>query len=88
MTSSSVTSVTKGLNLSLRLRDPKLMWPLLGDIRKSRAEISTALKELHYVHFARFLPVDQGSILMVITEYDGDFDAFHDWQCSHWAEVP
>lgn len=76
MTSSSVTSVTKGLNLSLRLRDPKLMWPLLGDIRKSRAEISTALKELHYVHFARFLPVDQGRILLVITEYDGDFESY------------
>ena len=76
MASTSVPSVTKGLNLSLRLRDPRLMVPLLSDLRKFQAKITTALEELHYVHFARFLPVDQGRILMVITEYDGDFESY------------
>lgn len=68
--------VTRGLNLSLKLKDPALMAPLLHDIAQQSKAIHTALYGLHYVHFARFLPVAGGSILMVITEYDGELDAY------------
>ncbi len=76
MTSSSANSVTKGLNLSLPLRDPSLMFQLLTDLVDRSAEIKSALEELHYVHYARFLPANEGKILLVITEYDGDFESY------------
>ena len=60
MTSSSANSVTKGLNLSLPLRDPSLMFQLLTDLVDRSAEIKSALEELHYVHYARFLPANEG----------------------------
>lgn len=68
--------VSRGLNLALPLRDPKLMLQLLFELNTLQPEIKKALKELHYVHFARFLPANQGKILLVITEYDGDFESY------------
>jgi hypothetical protein len=37
-------------------------------------KVFTALANLNYVHFARFLPSSDGSTLWVITIYDGDPD--------------
>jgi hypothetical protein len=33
--------------------------------------VTAALRSLHYVHFARFLPTVDGSTLLVVTVFDG-----------------
>jgi hypothetical protein len=38
--------------------------------------VHEALSSLHYVHFARFLPMPDGSALWVITEYDGGLESY------------
>ena len=68
--------VSFGLNLSLRLRNPLRMPQLLYQIGKRLPEVNEALRELHFVHFARFLPTRGGSSLQVITEFDGPFDHY------------
>lgn len=69
-------SVSSGLNLWLKLKEPKQMEELLGKINASRKEIYAALKNLHYVHFARFVPTPDMAALQVITSFDGEFDAY------------
>jgi cytochrome P450/deferrochelatase/peroxidase EfeB len=68
--------VTSGLNLWLALERPEDMPKLLGLLQRSRQRIDDALVNLHYVHFARFLPAPGGAALQVITEFDGEFDAY------------
>ena len=68
--------VSFGLNLSLRLRNPLRMPQLLYQISQRLPEINEALRELHFIHFARFLPTRGGSSLQVITEFDGPFDHY------------
>ena len=63
--------VSNGLNLTLELKDPRRMLLLLGAIALLRKQTDAALKELHFVHFARFLPTRDSRALLVITEYDG-----------------
>jgi hypothetical protein len=65
-------TVQSGLNLFLRLKSPAQMRPLLLTIESVQHQIDAALAGLHYVHFARFLPSQDFSTLMVITVFDGD----------------
>ncbi len=64
--------VQRGLNLFLTLKNPAQMPALLNYIRQNREGINDALESLHYVHFARFLPARDGTVLHVITVFDGD----------------
>ncbi len=68
--------VQQGLNLFLRLKSPAQMPALLAAIQAIKPQIYVALTSLHYVHFARFLPSQDFSTLMVITEYDGDLESY------------
>lgn len=68
--------VTSGLNLWLALERPEDMPRLLGLLQGLRPRIDDALVNLHYVHFARFVPAPGGAALQVITEFDGEFDAY------------
>jgi hypothetical protein len=63
--------VQNALNLYLPLKNPTQMLGLLAMLEESKPAINDALTSLHYVHFARFLPMPDGSALWVITEYDG-----------------
>ena len=65
-----------GLFLVLRLKTPAQMPALLAAIRDVAPKVHTALRELHYVHFARFVPAPDFSALYVVTEFDGDADAY------------
>ena len=65
-------TVQSGLNLFLRLKSPAQMRALLLTIQSVQQQIHAALEGLHYVHFARFLPSQDYSTLMVITVFDGD----------------
>lgn len=60
-----------GLNLHLPLKNPTQMRALLAFTRSQQQEIRTALRDLHYVHFAHFLPAMDFSALWVITVFDG-----------------
>lgn len=66
-----VKSVQCGLNLHLKLKSPAQMPALAEAITAHQDYTHAALKGLHYVHFARFLPAWDGSALWVITAFDG-----------------
>lgn len=68
--------VQRGLNLFLRLKSPAQMPALMASIAAIQPQIDDALRSLHYVHFARFLPSQDYSTLMVITSYDGDLRSY------------
>ena len=63
--------VQHGLNLFLPLKSPVQMPALLALIAGAKPEVFKQLALLDYVHFARFLPSPDGSILWVITTFDG-----------------
>ena len=68
--------VSHGLNLVLRLKSPLQMPELLLKIQAAQPNIRRALSELHFVHFARFLPTRANSALQVITEFDGPLEPY------------
>jgi hypothetical protein len=68
--------VQNALNLFLPLKNPTQMPALLGLLNSAQDEVHQALASLHYVHFARFLPSPDGSVLMVITAYDGGLQSY------------
>ena len=68
--------VQNALNLYLPLKNPTQMPALMALLRSASDEVHEALSSLHYVHFARFLPSIDGSILWVITAYDGGLESY------------
>jgi hypothetical protein len=68
--------VQNALNLFLPLKNPAQMPALLALLGSAADEVHQALSSLHYVHFARFLPSPDGSVLMVITAYDGGLQSY------------
>ena len=68
--------VQHGLNLFLPLKAPVQMPALLALIQKAKPDVFKQLAELDYVHFARFLPSPDGSVLWVITTFDGDLEPY------------
>lgn len=61
-----------GLFLVLPLKSPAQMGALLSTIQGVADTVHAALRDLHYVHFARFVPAPDYSALYVVTEFDGD----------------
>jgi hypothetical protein len=68
--------VQNALNLYLPLKNPTQMPALMALLQSATAEVHEALSSLHYVHFARFLPSPDGSMLWVITAYDGGLQSY------------
>ena len=68
--------VQNALNLFLTMKNPAQMPALLQILKDVKPKVQDALRGLHYVHFARFLPTRDGSTLLVITEYDGDLNSY------------
>jgi hypothetical protein len=68
--------VQHGLNLFLPLKAPVQMPALLALIAAAKPQVFKQLAMLDYVHFARFLPSPDGSILWVITTFDGDLNPY------------
>lgn len=77
-------TVSSGLNLWLELKEPSRMGELLAYLARESDNIQQALRALRYVHFSRFLPTPGWDLkpppgvaaLQVITEFDGDLDAY------------
>ncbi len=68
--------VQNGLSVYLPLKNPMLMAPLVSYLKQATPTIHDALKELHYVHFARFMPSPDATIMWVITEFDGVLQSY------------
>jgi hypothetical protein len=68
--------VQNALNLWLPLKNPSQMPALMALLQSKVTPVHKALSSLHYVHFARFLPSIDGSLLWVITEYDGGLESY------------
>lgn len=68
--------VIRGLNLALKLADPAKLPLMLWDIVAAQPKIDLAIRELSFLHFARFVPSWDGSALMVITEFDGPLEDY------------
>lgn len=68
--------VQNGLNLILPLKNPAQMPALMAAIAAAKPQVYQALTDLHYIHFARFLPMPDGANLLVVTSYDGDLDSY------------
>jgi hypothetical protein len=68
--------VQNALNLWLPLKSRAQMPALLAALNAEKDSVHQALAGLHYVHFARFMPSPDGSILWVITEYDGGLQSY------------
>jgi hypothetical protein len=68
--------VQHGLNLFLPLKAPVQMPALLALIAEAKPKVFKQLALLDYVHFARFLPSPDGSVLWVITTFDGDLEPY------------
>jgi hypothetical protein len=73
---SVVGQVQNALNLFLPMKSPAQMPALMASLAAAAPDVNEALTSLHYVHFARFLPSRDGSVLMVITEYDGGLESY------------
>jgi hypothetical protein len=68
--------VQNALNLYLPMKNPTQMPALMAMLQAATPQVHEALSSLHYVHFARFLPSPDGSMLWVITEYDGGLQSY------------
>lgn len=68
--------VIRGLNLALRLADPAKLPLMLWDIAAAQPRIDQAIRELSFLHFARFVPSWDGRALMVVTEFDGPIEDY------------
>jgi hypothetical protein len=68
--------VQNALNVWLPLKNPLLMGPLVSYLREVTPTVHKALADLHYVHFARFMPSPDATIMWVITEYDGGLQSY------------
>ena len=68
--------VQNALNLYLPLKSPAQLPALKAAVVATQPAVQSALRDLHYVHFARFLPNPDGSALWVITTYDGGLHSY------------
>jgi hypothetical protein len=68
--------VQNALNLYLPLKTPAQLPALRAALIANAPTVQAALRDLNYVHFARFLPSPDGSALWVITSYDGGLHAY------------
>jgi deferrochelatase/peroxidase EfeB len=74
--SKDTRQVSHGLNLALKLENPDKLPLLLWDIVVAQPKITRAMKELSFIHFARFVPSWDGTALMVTTEFDGPLEPY------------
>jgi hypothetical protein len=68
--------VQNALNLYLPLKTPAQLPALRAALIANAPTVQRALRDLNYVHFARFLPSPDGSALWVVTSYDGGLHAY------------
>lgn len=68
--------VQNALNVWLPLKSPALMPSLVAYLREELPGIHEVLEDLHYIHFARFMPSWDLATMWVITEFDGGLRSY------------
>ena len=68
--------VQRGLNVWMPMKNRMQMPALLQYLRGALPGIHEVLEGLHYIHFARFMPSPDFTIMWVVTEYDGELDSY------------
>ena len=68
--------VQGALNLYLPLKTPAQMPALLALVAARKEDVQRELRDLRYVHFARFMPSPDGSMLWVLTTFDGELEPY------------
>jgi hypothetical protein len=68
--------VQNAFNVWLPMKNPTQMPALLHYLQEEATAVHEVLASLHYIHFARFMPSPDGTIIWVITEYDGGVDSY------------
>ncbi|HRO59501.1 MAG TPA: cytochrome P450 [Burkholderiaceae bacterium] len=61
-----------GFNLVMELEDPQRLGELTQWLDEKKPQIRKTFGELGYVHFARFLPIPEKGLLLIVSEFDGD----------------
>jgi len=66
-------SIGRGFCLVMALQDPARLAELMQKLDSARYKprIQKALAALDYVHYARFVPVWEQGLLLIVTEFDG-----------------
>lgn len=66
--------IGRGFSLVMQLQDPARLGELMHKLGQpaTKARIGAALASLDYVHFARFLPLWDHGLLLIVTEFDGE----------------
>lgn len=66
-------SIGRGFSLVMELEDPARLGELMQKLGSATymRRIQKALASLDYVHFARFVPVWDRGLLLIVTEFDG-----------------
>lgn len=66
--------IGRGFSLVMELQDPARLAELMHKLGQpaTKARIGAALASFEYVHFARFLPLWDHGLLLIVTEFDGD----------------
>lgn len=73
--SSVKTQIASGLNLCIPIKKNRLPLLLL-ELKKHSRTTRDKLKNLNYIHFARFIPAPDKQHLLVVTEFDGELSAY------------
>ena len=66
--------IGRGFSLVMQLQDPERLAELMFKLDQpaTKQRVGAALASLDYVHFARFLPLWDHGLLLIVTEFDGD----------------
>lgn len=76
MTVQQAGKTMQGFSLVMELQEPGKLPELMYRIGSVQAGISKALQALDYVHSARFLPIFEQGLLLIVTEFDGDMSDY------------
>jgi hypothetical protein len=70
-----MSDASNAVNLFLPLKSPTRRPALLQVLQEKAGDGQAALEALHDIHDAHFRPSSDGSILLVITEFNGDLES-------------
>ena len=68
--------VGQGFSLVMQLEEPAKLMQLMLALKDEWDTLRGALAELDYVHYARFLPLWDHGLLLIVTEFDGDMEDY------------
>lgn len=70
--------IGRGFSLVMELDEPARLGELMArlGVPQAKQRIGSALRSLDYIHFARFLPLWEHGLLLIVTEFDGEMEDY------------